>query len=71
MGKQCIGNSQKPNQNTFASKIMDCFSLPAVQAQGAVMDVTPVILLSSFIGQENPVEIILMIVITIVIIIKI
>lgn len=35
------------------------------------MDVTPVILLSSFIGQENPVEIIPMIVITIVIVVVI
>lgn len=37
-----------------------------MQAQGAVMDVTPVILLSSLIGQENPIEIIIIITIVIV-----
>lgn len=40
-----------------------------MQAQGAVMDVTPVILLSSFIGQENPIEIIIIIIVIVAVII--
>lgn len=49
MGKQIIGNSEKFNQNVIILKSWTSFSLTATQVQVALIDVTVVILLSSFI----------------------